>query len=154
MGIQVVSFRCTLTNRLGRLISSTVSQNVLLHPGAEHVPLKALTEGMRDLKKGERRLIAVSAGEAYGFYDPDLVITRDVDDARASYKMHESVKLIRDGQTLMTRVIDVAPQTVTLDGNHPLAGQDLIFEILALDARDATPDEIEESVEPAAAGVH
>jgi FKBP-type peptidyl-prolyl cis-trans isomerase SlyD len=35
---------------------------------------------------------------------------------------------------------------VSLDGNHPLAGQDLIFEIEALDARLATPSEIESAV--------
>ena len=35
---------------------------------------------------------------------------------------------------------------VSLDGNHPLAGQDLIFEIEALEVRDATPAEIDESV--------
>ena len=97
MGIQVVSFRCTLKTRMGRLISSTVSQNVLLHPDAEDVPLKALSERMRDLKKGERRLITLSAGEAYGFYDPELVITRPYDEADGSYRMHEAVKLVREG---------------------------------------------------------
>lgn len=147
MGIQVVSYRCTLTNRMGRVISSTVAQNVLLHPEAEHVPLKALQEAMRDLKKGERRQVFLRAQEAYGFYDPKLVTTRSLEDSEfeTPLKIDEEIRVVKDGKTVMMRVIGLTADTVTLDGNHPLAGQDLIFEIQALEARDATEDEIQEN---------
>lgn len=148
MGIQVVTFRCTLTDRMGRFLSSTVAQNVLVHPEAEQVPLKALSEGMRNLRKGEKRQILLHAGEAYGFYDPRLVITRRLDEAELAkpFKMAEEVQVIRDGRSVWMRVTDITSETVTLDGNHPLAGQDLIFDIQALDARDATSDEIAELI--------
>lgn len=148
MAIQVISYRCTLTNRMGRFISSSVAQNVLLHPEAKHVPLKALSEAMRDLKKGEMRQIFLCASEAYGFYDPNLVITRRLDDSEFTtpFKIGENVRVIRDGQSVWMRVIGVSGESVTLDANHPLAGQDLIFEIQALDARDATTNEIDDSV--------
>ena len=43
-------------------------------------------------------------------------------------------------------MIELGGEEVTLDGNHPLAGQDLIFEIDTIDAREATPAEIAESL--------
>ena len=39
-------------------------------------------------------------------------------------------------------IIEVKDDTVIVDGNHPLAGQDLTFEIEILDVRDATETEI------------
>lgn len=149
MGIQVVSYRCTLKNRMGRVISSTVAQNVLIHPEAEHVPLKALSEALRDLKKGEKRQIFLRAQEAYGFYDPTLVMTRRLDglEFAGSLKVDDVLNYVREGKAIRVRVTSVSPESVTLDGNHPLAGQDLIFEIQALDARDANPEEIDDPLE-------
>ncbi len=148
MGIQVVSYRCTLTNSLGRVISSTVAQNVLLHPEVEHVPLKALSKAMRDLKRGEKRQIFLRAHDAYGFYDPNLVVTRRLEESEITtpFKIEEQVQVIKDGRSIWMRGVNVSDETVTLDANHPLAGQDLIFEIQALDARDATKDEIDDSI--------
>ena len=147
MGIQVVSYRCTLKNRMGRVISFTVAQEVLLHPdGAEDLPLKALSDAMKDLKRGESREIFLRAEDAYGFYDPKLVKTLRLDGMTIEkpFKVDEEVRVMKDGKSVLMKVIQVTSDTVTLDGNHPLAGQDLIFEIEAIDARDATPDEIGE----------
>jgi FKBP-type peptidyl-prolyl cis-trans isomerase SlyD len=148
MAIQIISYKCTLTTRLGQIISSTIAQNVLLHPEAKNIPLKALSEAMRDLTKGETRQIFLCASEAYGFYDPKLVLTRRLEDSDLAtpFKIGEQVQMIKDGQSIWMRVIQVSAETVTLDGNHPLAGQDLIFEIQALDAREATPNEIDDAV--------
>jgi FKBP-type peptidyl-prolyl cis-trans isomerase SlyD len=44
------------------------------------------------------------------------------------------------------RVVELSADFVMLDGNHPLAGQDLIFDIEAVEARDATAEEIAESL--------
>jgi len=148
MGVQVVSYRCTLKNAMGRVISSTVARDVLLHPDAEHVQLKALSAGMRDLKKGETRNIFLPAQDAYGFYDPKLVTQRRLDSLEMDLpplKIDDSVPVMKDGRIVFMRVTEVTPETITLDGNHPLAGQDLIFEIQALDARDALPDEVEDA---------
>jgi FKBP-type peptidyl-prolyl cis-trans isomerase SlyD len=44
------------------------------------------------------------------------------------------------------RITEVTPDSIQLDANHPLAGQDLIFELHVLEARDATAEEIYESI--------
>ncbi|UFH53025.1 hypothetical protein LN737_21775 [Spirosoma sp. KNUC1025] len=45
-----------------------------------------------------------------------------------------------DGQVVT--VTKVGPQSVTVDANHPLADQDLHFDVEVVDVRDATPDEL------------
>ena len=146
MAIQVVSYRCTLSNRVGRVISSTVALDVLLHPEAGDMPLKALSEGMRYLRKGERRTIELRAEQAYGLYDPTLAMTSALEDSdfKTPPKLGQQVRLIRDGRSLPARVTALTGDSITLDANHPLAGQDLIFVIEALETREATAIEIAE----------
>lgn len=144
---QIVSFHCVLKDRLGHVISSSYNQNVSTgqDPSGQ---LKGFTRGMQDLKKGERRSIFVGAEEAYGFYD----LTKVVELQRDDLPSHDTVR-IGDIVMLTTeqnaapaqhRVVSLKGDSVTLDANHPLAGQDLIFEIEATDVREETESDNEE----------
>jgi FKBP-type peptidyl-prolyl cis-trans isomerase SlyD len=154
MGIQIVSFRCILKNKLGRVISSTVNTDVITHAAGADSMLRGLAEGLRDLKKGEKRSISLAAPEAYGYYDPKKVTYRSRDEIPdgGTLRMGDQVILeSKTGERSILLVTQIEDDQVTLDGNHPLAGQDLVFEIEAIDARDATPEEIADAltVEPA-----
>ena len=50
-----------------------------------------------------------------------------------------------DGSHHYFMILEVGDETVTLDGNHPLAGKILRFEVTVDSIRDATPDEIAEA---------
>jgi FKBP-type peptidyl-prolyl cis-trans isomerase SlyD len=144
---QVVSFNCVLKNQLGQLISYTVNYDVLTMPHAhEGQWLEGLNEGLRDLKEGEKRSISVSAERAFGFYDPSKVrvCPRHALD-KNDVKVGDKVTGHFEGKKISFRVTAVRGDDVILDANHPLAGQDLIFEIEALGVRDATTDEISEA---------
>lgn len=54
----------------------------------------------------------------------------------------------KTGKIRSYRILQIHGEMVTLDGNHPLAGQDLIFEIEALEARAATFEEIADAQNP------
>jgi FKBP-type peptidyl-prolyl cis-trans isomerase SlyD len=145
MKIQIVSFHCVLKNTLGKIISSTYNRDILTGSGFSEEPyLKGLANGLQDLKEGERRLISVPAAEAYGFYDPNLTITvsRTV---LPTAKKQGTVFLMFNGKRKSFLVTQINPNSVVLDGNHPLAGQDLVFEIQTTAVRDATPEEISDS---------
>ncbi|HMN67588.1 MAG TPA: FKBP-type peptidyl-prolyl cis-trans isomerase [Bdellovibrionales bacterium] len=140
---QIVSFHCVLKTKLGKLISSTLNHEVLTCLPDEVGMLPGLAEGMRDIKSGEKRRISLNAAQAYGYYDPKKVITcpregLDKEDLR----LGESLMCEIDGKSDMYRVTELRGTYVTLDGNHPLAGQDLVFEIEALDVRDASPEDL------------
>ena len=150
MKVQIVSFHCILKNKFGKILSSSINHDVLTGPS--HAPdteqLLALAKGLVNLTTGEKRSITLSAGEAYGFYDPKKVfkMPMQVFNQHSDSKHVEApVTLNVDGKSHTYRIIEMNSEHVTLDGNHPFAGQDLIFEIETIAARDATDEEISDS---------
>lgn len=148
MSVQVISFKCTLKNKVGNVISTTYNRDVITSTNAPQAILSGLVDGLQNLKKGEKRKITLTAEQAYGFYDPKKIVLfpRKKFGKEKSLQYGESVSVVtKSGLVKMYRVVELYGDMVALDGNHPLAGQDLIFEIETTDARDATPDEIVES---------
>lgn len=148
MKAQVVSFHCVLKNKFGKIISSTFNNDVITQAGGPEPILSGLAEGLQNLVKGERRLISLGAEKAYGFYDPSKVIEcerEEVPRGKFLRKGDEVVLPNRNGKPMNLRVTGILGDILTLDGNHPLAGQDLVFEIEATEARDATAEELLEA---------
>jgi FKBP-type peptidyl-prolyl cis-trans isomerase SlyD len=111
-------------------------------------PLQGLVEGLQDLKIGQRRQIAVSAEKAFGFYDPNLVSTlrKKSIPSGSELKVGDSIQVqTEESQFRLYKVIEIHGDTVVVDANHPLAGQDLVFDIEATDVRDATLEEIRDT---------
>lgn len=148
MKAQVISFNCLLKNKSGQQISMTFNRDVLTSVTTDpNVLLSGLAKGLQNLKKGEKRSIFLAAEEAYGLYDPKRVILFPKKKLPQNLQPGQIVTIAGKSKTLRTyRVTQLHSDMVSLDGNHPLAGQDLIFEIEALDARDATREEIDESL--------
>jgi FKBP-type peptidyl-prolyl cis-trans isomerase SlyD len=157
MSIQVISFNCILKNKAGHLISSTFNRDVLTASAGENLGLAGLAKGLQNLTKGERRSISLSAEEAYGLYEPKKVILYPRSKLPRSLRVGEFISIAgkKSGNIRSYRVVQFHDDMVTLDGNHPLAGQDLIFEIETIDARDATREEIADSMpDPAVQLLH
>lgn len=146
---QVVSFKCILKNKLGHLISTTINRDVITSIQTPDGPfLAGLIEGLQDLRVGEKRRIAVAAEQAYGFYDPKKILQlpkEKIVSHSSADKTEDTLLISHQGIHQKYRIIEIQEDTVTLDGNHPLAGQDLVFEIEAIDVRAATPEEIFDS---------
>jgi peptidylprolyl isomerase len=89
---------------------------------------------IRDMEVGETRTVEIGRDDAYGEVREEMigVIPKDrfPDDAEPEpgmvFEMHT------DEGTLPIEVVDVSDEGVTVDGNHPLAGEDLTFEITLL----------------------
>jgi FKBP-type peptidyl-prolyl cis-trans isomerase SlyD len=142
---QIISFNCILKNAAGRLISQTYNREVLnaMSPDASGA-LSGLNKNLQNLTRGEKRRFRVPAEEAYGLYDPNKVILFPRRKLPKSVMKGEKINIVGSGGVARSyRVIEFHEDFARLDGNHPLAGQDLIFEIEALDARDATPEDLE-----------
>jgi len=146
MKAQVVSFHCVLRDKIGKIISSTFNQDVITDGGRSDEILKGLAAGLKNLSKGEKRRIFVPADQAYGFYDPALLIElpRSQFSKGKTVQVGQEVSVNDDDGLRDFRVIAINPSTVTLDGNHPLAGQDLQFDIEAVEARDANSEDLAE----------
>lgn len=149
MKVQIVSFHCILKDKFGKIISSSFNQDILTGSDGSQQELAALSKGLQNLTSGEKRKITLSAAEAYGFYDPKKVLTmprNELPQIRKTKKIEKPIMLEINGRPHQFRVIEVNSDNVVLDGNHPLAGQDLVFEIETVAVRDATPSEIHESI--------
>ncbi|MCD6567541.1 MAG: peptidylprolyl isomerase [Dehalococcoidia bacterium] len=88
------------------------------------------------MKVGESKTVTIPAEEAYGSYREDLV--QEVNRDELPPDMEPEVGRIlqgsmMNGQVAIFTVTDVNDTTVTLDANHPLADQDLTFEIELLE---------------------
>ena len=133
---------------MGSLISSTFNSEVITVGQGRGDMLQGLAKGLEDIHKGEKRRICLSADQAYGFYDLSLLI----EVARTELSQGSTLQPGQEVQTRSMRgvsktfrVVKASESQVTLDGNHPLAGQDLVFDIEATEAREATSQEIAES---------
>lgn len=148
MSIQVLSFNCVLKNRAGKVISSTYNREVLNISGAGDT-LVGLVKNLETLKTGEKRTVSLTADQAYGLYDPKKIILYPRKKLPKDLTVGEAITIIgKDGAHREYKIVQFFDDLVRLDGNHPLAGQDLIFEIEMIESRDATADELEESLNP------
>jgi peptidylprolyl isomerase len=88
--------------------------------------------GVLGLAPGETRRTTMPAEQAYGAYRDDLIFTIDRNQWPTGQlpAIGDQAQMRRpDGKTTTVKVKDVTPTGIVVDGNHPLAGQDLTFEI-------------------------
>jgi len=84
------------------------------------------------MQPGEMKTSTVEAEQAYGPYQPELLIEvrRSQFPADISPEVGQQLQIRQaDGQEAIVTIADIVGSNVRLDANHPLAGQDLIFEI-------------------------
>ena len=88
------------------------------------------------LKPGESRKVVVSPEDGYGAHLPEMVAEIE----RHLIPDHDKLALgsmlevsLEDGQSLEVQVVEISDDAVVLDGNHPLAGKELHFEIALLE---------------------
>lgn len=138
---QVISFHCVMKNRLGQVLSSSYSHNVINQRQLGNEKLPGLVEGLQSVHVGEKRSIAVSANSAYGTYDPELVLELRRSELEYGDRLKLGSQILRGhGKTskkCLFRVIRLDRDFVVIDGNHPLAGHDLVFEVEIVAAREA-----------------
>jgi FKBP-type peptidyl-prolyl cis-trans isomerase SlyD len=104
--------------------------------------LEAAVLGMR---VGERKRVELSAEEAYGTPDEQLVVgldRADFPDPDTIVAGEEFSAESPDGGEIAVRVVEVKDDIVVVDANHPLAGMDIVYEVEVEAVRGATDEEI------------
>lgn len=143
---RVVTITYRITDTEGRVLDECTPAQPYeyIHGRGQIVaPVERLLEGKTVGFTGE---VSVSPHDAYGDYDPSLVaelprahFPREID-LQIGMKFNT---VGPDGRALTVRVTAIEGDMVTIDGNHPLAGINLIFELRVLDVREATSDELD-----------
>ena len=134
-----------IQDRDGKLISShneTEAQEFLYGYG---LVLPAVEEALEGLEAGEELQLVLAAEDAYGPYRDDLITRVERSHFANEYSIAVGMRFSTtgpDGQDMLVEVVELDDKYVVLDGNHPLAGMDLIFSIRVLEVRAAEPEEL------------
>ena len=99
--------------------------------GAGHV-IKGMDEGMLEMAEGDKKTLEIACEDAYGPVNPSARQAVPREGIPDDIPLEPGTQLqmqTPDGQALPVTVVEANEATVTLDANHPLAGQDLIFDI-------------------------
>ncbi|HEY8508069.1 MAG TPA: peptidylprolyl isomerase [Steroidobacteraceae bacterium] len=140
----VVTIHYTLRDDAGRVLDSSEPQEPIsyLHGHGNLVP--GLERELTGKSVGDKLNVKLSPAEGYGERDEQLVhqvprrALQGIDNISVGMRLHARTQ---HGTTVVT-VTKVAGDMVTLDGNHPLAGQTLNFEVEIADIRPATAEEL------------
>jgi peptidylprolyl isomerase len=93
-------------------------------------------EALVGMAPGEKKSVTIPAADAFGEYDKDKVFTVprcDLPDDLQPEIGDEMVLTNEDDEELGVMVVEVTKDSVTFDSNHPLAGEDLTFEVTLLE---------------------
>ncbi|MDR1615264.1 MAG: peptidylprolyl isomerase [Campylobacteraceae bacterium] len=141
---KVVSIFYELKDANGNLLDSNMSSAPLSFIMGKNQIIPGLEREIANLKQGDSSDITVIAADAYGEYSDKAIQTLPAEQF-AGIQLSNGMTLYgqgEDGNTVQAIVKEFNEQEVTIDFNHPLAGQDLYFKIEVAEVRDASKDEL------------
>jgi peptidylprolyl isomerase len=118
--------------------------NILLYESEEPLTftvgeddiLPAFEANLMGLRAGDKHRFTLSPEEAYGPYQEELVFTLSrqqlMDDGEDIAPGQTLTLFTPEGESILVTVLDVTDSTITVDANHPLAGQTLVYEVEVL----------------------
>jgi FKBP-type peptidyl-prolyl cis-trans isomerase SlyD len=141
----VVSIEYILTADDGEVLDSSDGEPLEYLHGADNI-VEGLEKALTGKKAGDKFKIILTPEEAWGDYDDELVETLPL-------SMFEGVDIVEpgmefqaespDGEIHVMTVVEVNGEEVVVDGNHPLAGETLHYDVTVADVRVATAEEID-----------
>ena len=146
----VVGIAYTLTVADGEVVDfADVAEPLLFIHGIGQT-IEAFDDKLNGLKVGDTFDFGLEAAVGYGEIDPKLVVELpksifEGEDIPADILEIDAVLPLQDseGNPLDGRVVEIGEDTVTVDLNHPLAGENLHFKGEILSVREATEEELE-----------
>ncbi len=98
----------------------------------DHQVIAGFEDGVTGMALGETKTVVIPFDQAYGAYDDDLVLNvpREQFPTHITPEVGEALQLQQpDGNVITVIISEVSDEAVTLDANHPLAGEDLTFDL-------------------------
>ena len=141
---RVVSIHYTLTDDQGAVLdSSQGSQPLQYLEGAGNI-IPGLEQEVSRMKTGDKKKVKIPAAQAYGEKREDMLleVPRTQFPADMTLKVGDRFRGGAEDHAPIFTVLAVGEEKVSLDGNHPLAGKDLNFDVEVTEMRDATAEEM------------
>jgi len=136
----------------GEVVETSEQEDKLsyLH-GHSEIP-EPLERSLEGAEEGDKFKVTLAEEEAYGPYNPDGLVTvprsQFPPDAEIVPGDWIEVQIVEEdaaegeGEELEMRVVEISPDSIVLDANHPLAGQEVTFDVAVVSVREASQEEI------------
>lgn len=140
-----VSIHYTLTNDEGEVIDSSIGNGPLVYLHGNGNIISGLEQALHGKAVGEQFTVRIEANDAYGEFMQDRVqvIPREmfegVDVLEVGMQFHADVS---SGPGVVT-IVEIDGDDITIDGNHPLAGVPLTFNVEIIEIRPASAEELD-----------
>lgn len=142
---KVVTIEYTLTDNEGEVIDTSEGGEPLAYIQGVGSLIQGIESALEGRATGDELQVTVPPEKGYGERDDALVDTvareafAEVEDLEVGMRFRAQTD---DGERIVV-VADIEGDEVTVDGNHPLAGMELNFDLKVVDVRDATEEELE-----------
>ena len=140
---KAVFFKYLVLDEQGRTLEQSDLPVGYIH-GAGSALLDKLEQELEGRASGEVVDVFVTPEDGFGAHDPNLTFTDDLENVpeELRYLGAEAQMQNEDGDVKNFTVTDIANGKLTVDGNHPFAGKNVIFRVTITEVRAATPAEI------------
>lgn len=141
----VVTFHYTLKDKAGEVIDTSEGSAPLVYLHGYSQIVAGLENALVGKSVGASFKVTVEPSEGYGMRREEMVITlpRKQGNLPEEIEVGYIVELVSpEGDELPARVVQLTDTEITLDANHPLAGETLFFDIELTEVRNATAEEI------------
>jgi FKBP-type peptidyl-prolyl cis-trans isomerase SlyD len=141
---KVVTIDFTLTNTRGEVIETSKGRQPLAYIHGSGMMIPGLEVALEGKSVGDALSVTVQPEQAYGHRSDKLVqavprhLFQGVDNIQPGMRFQAQTP---DGPRVVT-VVGVTPESVTVDANHPLAGETLKFDVTVIEVREPTAEEI------------
>lgn len=142
----VVSIDYVLKDDAGNVLDTSEGRGPLAFLYGKGMIIPGLEKALAGKKTGDSVQVTVQPDEGYGSYNDEAVgeVSKDNFQEDMEPKVGMQVQTQDpNGNVQIFTITDVKDETVVLDGNHPLAGQVLHFDVNITEVREASEEEIE-----------
>ena len=139
----VVTLKYTVRDPDGNMIDDGANPLVYLHGGYDGIFPK-LEETLQGKEQGEQFNIKLEPDDAFGDYDEKLVLVEEQSLFPENIEVGMSFERVTEQgeEEIIYRITDIAEGKVVVDGNHPLAGMALLFDVTVSEVREASAEEL------------
>jgi peptidylprolyl isomerase len=126
----------------GETFDSSEGRDPLEFEVGSGMVIKGFDDGVTGMAVGEKKTINIPFDEAYGPRNPDMVIDMPKDRFPSDMEITVGMPLVMNdgqGQQFQVTIVEIEEESVKLDANHPLAGQDLIFDLELVEIVGGSP---------------
>ena len=141
---RVIAFNYILKNSHGDLLDSSEPNQPMPFMEGLHQIIPGLEAVIVKMNEGDKQNVALAAKDAYGEFRTDMIMEVPKEElAHIKLELGSHLQLQLDKQVKVVKVTKIGDTHITLDGNHPLAGVDLVFDVEIVLIRQATAEELQ-----------